>query len=206
MTPADHGTRKAHAEPSTQSPPEETVEPIANAVDQQPNEAHADLAIEMGVHQPVEVPADLSGKLAAALPAQPDAPVPPHMPVHLVKQAPAAPPAAPASQPSAKMPDAQMNDAPAEVSAEPQDKRKANQSPRRAQRDIAALDELHAYVMSCGGALDEGWTVQFQQRGNGPARPAYLPPQVGSSFSHVYSFWARSCQSSCLGQEVYSGA
>ncbi|CAL5228913.1 g12135 [Coccomyxa viridis] len=163
MTPADHGARKALAEPSTQSPQEEPVEPVAGAMEQKPSK----------------------------LPAQAAAQAPPHAPAQPPHQAPVAPPAAPASLTSAKLPEQQNDDAPADTAAAPRQEQKGIQTPRRAQRDVAALDELHAYVMSCGGTLEEGWTVQFQKRGNGHARPTYLPPKgftSADSAEHKGSF------------------
>lgn len=224
MTPADHGARKTPAEPSTQSPPEEPVEAIADAADHSHNEvpdaSHAEdptqlvsqttqqplvgitantkaeaarvselpcplpshpavkSVPETQVEQPAALRAEMCGKLAAELSAQADAHVPAHLPAQPLDQAPMLTPAVP----STVLPARQTSNAPAEASAQPRAGLDGAQTPRRAQRDIAALDELHAYVMSCGGTLDEGWTVQFQKRGNGHARPTYLPPKVWCIF------------------------
>ena len=212
MTPADHGARKAQAEPSTQSPEEEPVELVASAVKQQPSQApitsHAEhplqrmsetypqppagpvanvrhnatpaAGVEMIPSHPATESAPETGRKQPAVPpAQPAAQVPPHAPAQPPNQASAAAPAAPASLASAELPEQQFTDkAPAEASAAPKEERKGSQTPRRAQRDVAALDELHAYVLSCGGTLDEGWRVQFPKRGSGHARPTYLPPKV----------------------------
>lgn len=65
----------------------------------------------------------------------------------------------------------------AKLPAEPQAQQDASLAAQQALSIVAALDELHAYIMSCGGALGEGWTVLFHEKGSG-STPTYLPPEV----------------------------
>ena len=178
VTPADHGARQAPAKPATQSPPEEPVEPVAKAPDQQqPNEASAapqvDVpALPMSEAFPQPAAESSADAAMAADQTRPEQGVVPTAELQAQLRGDAAPSAAPAVSPR-RLPDQQTTSEETEDTDEPLDGRSVSQTAPGG----VALDMLHAYVMSLGGALGEGWTVERRIVGS-KWRPAWLPPKV----------------------------